>query len=580
MEKHENKILKLITLLPLITIPLCMGLVIFTIIGSLNNNLNNMVKNVENNFINTQKESVKDKVHSMVDLINHKNSIILKKLKDRIEDRVLTAHKISTVLYEQYKDVKTPDEIKQLIITTLRPLQWNNQESFIWILDYNGIFELAPKYLRHLEGSSILNFKDSSGRYIIKEEIQLCKTKGQGFLTDTFTKPNDITKKSYKQIAFVKSFGHYDWYMGSAEYLDTATKKSNKELLKSIEKISLNTNGYLFIINTQGETLLNPINKKLLNTNVHDLDNKFLKDTYAKFIKSLQYKNETFILYKWKNNQTKKLEKKLSYISKIPNTNWIIGSGFYASSIKNITEKEINKLRDDYNLKIQYSIFIGVIAILISLIVSYFISRYIKTRFLNYQNNIIDKTKELKELNTTLEHKVQNRTIELEKHKKSLEVLATTDALTKVHNRYSIMQILIKEIDKANKSELPLCILMYDIDHFKSVNDTYGHDIGDEVLIDMTKVIQKSLREIDLLGRYGGEEFIIILPNTTLNDANIIAQRMRRCIEKHKFRIEKKVTISIGLVQHQKNEKHEDLFKRLDNLLYKSKASGRNTLSS
>ncbi len=161
-----------------------------------------------------------------------------------------------------------------------------------------------------------------------------------------------------------------------------------------------------------------------------------------------------------------------------------------------------------------------------------------------------------------------------------MEILATTDALTKIHNRYSIMQILIKEIDRANRYDLPLCVLMYDIDHFKTVNDNYGHDEGDKVLVNITKIVKKTLRDIDVFGRYGGEEFIVILPNTSLKDAQNLSQRIRKCVDNNHFDMIGNITISLGLVQHEKHEKHHDMFKRLDNLLYKSKTNGRNLLSS
>lgn len=91
-----------------------------------------------------------------------------------------------------------------MVVEALHPLEWNNGESFIWILDFDGIFQLAPTYLRHLEGSSIIDFQDSTGREIIKEEIALVKTVGSGFLWDTFTKPNEDPNKQFKQLAFVK----------------------------------------------------------------------------------------------------------------------------------------------------------------------------------------------------------------------------------------------------------------------------------------------------------------------------------------------------------------------------------------
>lgn len=167
----------------------------------------------------------------------------------------------------------------------------------------------------------------------------------------------------------------------------------------------------------------------------------------------------------------------------------------------------------------------------------------------------------------------------LEKMKDDYELLATTDSLTKIHNRYSLMKILSSEISRAKRYNTPLSVCMLDIDFFKKVNDTYGHDIGDVVLSTLSELIKNSLRDMDIVGRYGGEEFIILLPNTELMDANIYAERFRELVENHIFNTVGNITISMGLVQLENDENIDELFKRLDNLLYESKHNGRNRVS-
>ena len=224
-----------------------------------------------------------------------------------------------------------------MIKNALRPLIWNKGESFIWIVDYDGIFNLAPNYLKHLEGSSIINVKDATGREIIKEEIQisLSKEKG-GFLWDTFTKPNDPTKKQFKQIAYVKSFGHFNWYFGSGEYIDTATKRTDKELIESIKQIdNVNSNeNYIFLFNTEGDYLINKAVPTINNKDITQITDKSTKVIIKDITDALENKNSHFLTYKWLNIHTNKIENKHSYVQKIPNSNWIIGSGFYLSDIQ------------------------------------------------------------------------------------------------------------------------------------------------------------------------------------------------------------------------------------------------------
>lgn len=162
---------------------------------------------------------------------------------------------------------------------------------------------------------------------------------------------------------------------------------------------------------------------------------------------------------------------------------------------------------------------------------------------------------------------------------KDMQNLALTDTLTNMHNKHSIMELFSKEIHRVHRHGTALCVLMYDIDFFKKVNDTFGHDIGDEILSELSRVAKEDLRSEDSIGRYGGEEFIILLPDTALEKATAFAQRLRKKVEEHSFKGVDVVTISIGLIEVQKNESVDEAFKRVDTLLYESKENGRNCVS-
>ncbi|MDF1884562.1 GGDEF domain-containing protein, partial [Sulfurimonas sp. SAG-AH-194-C21] len=186
---------------------------------------------------------------------------------------------------------------------------------------------------------------------------------------------------------------------------------------------------------------------------------------------------------------------------------------------------------------------------------------------------------ELMKVNDSLEEKVYARTKELEDTNKRLNYLAKTDSLTQVHNRYSILEILSHELQRAQRSKSKMSLLMFDIDFFKKINDTYGHDTGDNILRELSTVTLKSLRNIDFLGRYGGEEFLILMPDTSSQDALAIANRVKTNITKHLFSENIEVTISLGLVQLQENESIDELLKRADELMYSSKDNGRDRIT-
>jgi two-component system cell cycle response regulator len=159
---------------------------------------------------------------------------------------------------------------------------------------------------------------------------------------------------------------------------------------------------------------------------------------------------------------------------------------------------------------------------------------------------------------------------------------AITDALTGLHNRRYMETHLATLAEQAASRGKPLALMMLDIDYFKSINDTYGHDAGDDVLREFAVRIRKSIRGIDLACRYGGEEFVIVMPETDLHVAGMVAERLRRSIAGEPFAIDKgakriEVTISIGLsILERKGEPVSDVLKRADTALYRAKHDGRN----
>ena len=163
---------------------------------------------------------------------------------------------------------------------------------------------------------------------------------------------------------------------------------------------------------------------------------------------------------------------------------------------------------------------------------------------------------------------------------------ATLDALTGFYNRHQLEERMKQEVANAKRQHAPLCGIMTDIDFFKSVNDTYGHAVGELVLKTIAKVIRGQLREYDIAGRYGGEEFSILLPFTEIHEAKMVAERLRRAIENKTIDISKlnpdietkniNITISLGIYELKESDNVEDLIIKADKALYKAKNTGRN----
>ncbi len=163
---------------------------------------------------------------------------------------------------------------------------------------------------------------------------------------------------------------------------------------------------------------------------------------------------------------------------------------------------------------------------------------------------------------------------EQETYKKELEHLTITDTLTGIGNRRYFHNKMAEECSRATRYKYPFSLILFDIDYFKKVNDEYGHNVGDEVLKEYTKLIAPMLRENDIFCRIGGEEFIILLPHVDGIAAQKIAQKLRVAIEDSKKIIP--ITMSFGVTQYISGEEEESVFKRVDKALYEAKESGRN----
>ncbi len=159
---------------------------------------------------------------------------------------------------------------------------------------------------------------------------------------------------------------------------------------------------------------------------------------------------------------------------------------------------------------------------------------------------------------------------------KKLIKMATTDALTEAYNRRKFHDELNKHIDLSKRYGGELSLILFDIDNFKAVNDNYGHHAGDEVLKKISQTILKSRRKVDIFGRWGGEEFIILLPKTGLNNAIIIAERFRIQIKELQFEsLDYSITASFGVSQYSVKNTDNDFIIKADEALYEAKKTGK-----
>ncbi|MBI3777542.1 MAG: diguanylate cyclase [Gammaproteobacteria bacterium] len=183
-----------------------------------------------------------------------------------------------------------------------------------------------------------------------------------------------------------------------------------------------------------------------------------------------------------------------------------------------------------------------------------------------------ERTNELARTNSELQSEIDRR----KQLEENLRSLAITDTLTGIHNRRKFDEALGSEMSRAGRYDTPLSLVMFDIDHFKQINDTRGHLVGDRILAALAAFVAEMIRSHDVFARYGGEEFVILAPNTDMNGCRKLAEKLRAAIERHAFTGIQHVTCSFGLADHKRGDTAAGFLRRADVALYRAKKNGRN----
>ena len=190
----------------------------------------------------------------------------------------------------------------------------------------------------------------------------------------------------------------------------------------------------------------------------------------------------------------------------------------------------------------------------------------------------MDFKNKLKALDPAAKENISKLLKEIEKNINYLYEIATIDEKTGVYNNKFFKTVSEMELDKAKRGIGPLSLFMIDLDNFKKLNDTYGHLIGDLVLKRLGFILKKGTRKYDIVSRFGGEEFVILLPNTSIKRARIVCDRLRANVQKDVKMKKYSVTLSGGLVEYKKGDSVKRMQVRADNALYKAKKLGKNRI--
>lgn len=368
---------------------------------------------------------------------------------------------------------------------------------------------------------------------------------------------------------------------------------SLRRLWKNFSDYKIGKNGFLVAVNTQGEILYHPDLKtwltdthKISELGLEDVDPRNFETKAPEFVK-LSDKNYYLINYSYDSNydfgifafQPKSEIDGLAASVRQGSIILLIGAllvilaiaawMFFALGIPlNKLTNHIRKISDG-NLDVE-QIHVG--------------SRKDEIGTLSKAFNVMHTTiqrqlKELKEHRNMLEQEVKDRTKELEQANRKLDLISRTDELTGLPNRRDMNETIANEIGRCQRTQKPFCFIFIDIDHFKAINDTYGHACGDVVLKSVAQTIRGLLRKYDVFARYGGEEFLTLLPETDLEGATIVAERFRRKIEMmtvHYADYAINVTVTLGVARFDHRLGADRSIQLADKALYQGKENGRN----
>ncbi len=187
--------------------------------------------------------------------------------------------------------------------------------------------------------------------------------------------------------------------------------------------------------------------------------------------------------------------------------------------------------------------------------------------------------KELEERNVILQRMVDKKTAALKAALEEIAVIANTDKLTGLGNRNFLDEQLKKELERSGRYGNAFSIILLDMDHFKTINDSHGHLAGDNFLRSIAKLLKDGIRNTDTLGRWGGEEFLIVCPETELQSCSLMAEKIRARVAVHDFPTVGRKTVSAGVASYRSGDTYDTLLSRADKALYSSKDSGRNKVS-
>ncbi|MBF9015727.1 MULTISPECIES: diguanylate cyclase [unclassified Oceanispirochaeta] len=347
-----------------------------------------------------------------------------------------------------------------------------------------------------------------------------------------------------------------------------------QQVRSTIYAAQLPEGGYIWINNILNYDGGQDYAIRLIHPNLPETEGSFLstesKDIkgnpfYLTELEGIRDSGEIFNEYYFKKLDSDLIIRKLSYAKLYKKYNWVIATGISLNDLDNSIYLEKLKMDDKFKRRIIEFIIISMASIILSIGIIIIFEKKISKLINRYSEKLKDEKDKL-----TLAYN-------------QLKEIAYLDSLTGLVNRRAMFQHLEKELSLYKREQRDFCIILSDVDKFKTVNDRYGHNSGDYILHELAIIMKENVREEDVVSRWGGEEFLILISGGTLEKGALVAEKLRKAIEEHSFQADEifiPVTLTFGVSSSKKNQDLKDLIREADEKLYKGKRSTRNCVVS
>lgn len=552
---------------------------------------NQMVEQVSSRISEQLKGAMTNQVDSSIKLINKLHEEATQELKEQLAKQVRQAHRQANKILKNNRDLPLSRQ-KELILDTLRPVRFNEGRSSIFIADSTGHLLLrSTQSSIDQSDEEPLSIPPKEQLRLISGTIQQVQEQAELYVEGlTPGLMNKSRSQTDPTVFFYKHLEELDWIIGTKASIEKYEEKTKTQLIGILAKTQMNKRLRLFIADEDLNLLALPMGQpKEDKPNLNEVapENKSLVNKAIELAKT--HKHEV-INASWFDQQTQSYVPVMLYISLEPNWRWLIGSFVTMSDVEQEIGLNRSQLADKIEDQILEIMIILLIAYLIAVAVGLWVYRKIAWHFnlfiarlqsAAHENHPVSgemiSIQEFDTLAQTMNEQLEKRAT----LQQQLEQLAQKDPLTNLYNRRRMDELLSLEVARTKRNSRPFCLIICDIDHFKNVNDTFGHEAGDQVICAVAKILHSSLREQDSVARWGGEEFLIALPETQMEEAEKVAHKLRVLCENHTINNEGKsinFTLTFGVDLFDGSKDIKAVIAAADHALYQGKNQGRNVV--